>query len=408
VQQEVARIVAGVDRSNFLELRQDGVDVGRYALYEFLLDHKKSNLEFTDEEWQEYLVALSNSLLTLRACRTILDEEQPDRVVTYNSLYSVNRICCELAEAKGIPSFFLHTGGNLSNRLQTLKFGKGHTVRFLQNVIRHWNQYKHLPAPAALLSNATDHYLELLSSKSVFVYSASKSTSGTDIRTLFGIGRDQRILLATMSSYDERFAGEVVGVFRDDHRLLFDSQIEWIKTLIKFVDQRKELFLLIRVHPREFPNRRDGVKSEHAALLERTFDTLPDNARVNWPTDGVSMYDLADETAVVLNAWSTVGKEMSLLGLPVVIYSPDLLFYPSDLNYVGTSFNDYFETVEQALREGWSSEWVRKTYRWLALEYGYSLIDISDSYSEKENAPPPPLPRRLLNRAWRTIQPYSP
>jgi len=97
---------------------------------------------------------------------------------------------------------------------------------------------------------------------------------------------------------------------------------------------------------------------------------------------------------------------MSLLGLPVVIYSPDLLFYPSDLNYVGTSFNDYFETVEQALREGWSSEWVRKTYRWLALEYGYSLIDISDSYSEKENAPPPPLPRRLLNRAWRTIQPY--
>jgi hypothetical protein len=381
---DVERVLSATDESNFLEIVEEGVPIGRYALYEFLLDHKKYKLEFSPNEWKEYRTALGNSLLAMRACRKILDKEQPDRVLVYNSLYSVNRICCELAEARGIPSFFLHAGGNLSRRLQTMKFGRGDTVEFLRNTIGQWKRFKDVPAPAQLIRQCTDHYLELLSSKSYFVYSTAKKTGGVDVRGHFGIRPDQKILLATMSSYDERFAGEVVEVFRSDYRLLFATQIDWVKALVEFVRQRDDLFLLIRVHPREFPNRRETVKSEHARLLEETFARLPVNARVNWPSDGISIYELADEVAVVLNAWSTVGKEMSWLGIPVVVYSPDLLFYPSDLNYVGTREDEYFDTIEKALREGWSPDWIRKTYRWLALEYGYSLIDITESYSQRE------------------------
>jgi hypothetical protein len=197
----------------------------------------------------------------------------------------------------------------------------------------------------------------------------------------------------------------VVGVLRDDYQLLFPSQIEWIQALLQFVSRRDDLFLVVRVHPREFPNRREAVKSEHAKLLAQTFTALPPNAVVNWPTDGISMYDLANEAAVILNAWSTVGKEMSLLGLPVVIYSPDLLFYPADLNHVATTLDDYFNKIETALHEAWNVEWLRKTYRWLALEYGHSLIDISDGYSQKETAVGSLL-HRALGKAQRMISPY--
>src|SRR5690606_6941171 len=102
----------------------------------------------------------------------------------------------------------------------------------------------------------------------------------------------------------------------------------------------KDLFLIIRVHPREFPNKRDSLKSDHALELEQTLSELPENVRVNWPSDNISLYDLAQIMDVCLNSWSTAGKEMGTLGIPVVLYSADLVFYPADLNYLAVSADD--------------------------------------------------------------------
>ena len=55
---------------------------------------------------------------------------------------------------------------------------------------------------------------------------------------------------------------------------------------------------------------------------------LPGNVRVNWPTDGVSLFDLANVTDVFANGWSSAGKEMAWLGLPVVLYSDDVYAVP--------------------------------------------------------------------------------
>src|SRR5262249_46386450 len=161
---------------------------------------------------------------------------------------------------------------------------------------------------------------------------------------------------ATLSSPDERFAAQTVGAQGSDEDLLFPKQIDWIRALLRFVASRPDLFLLIRVHPREFPNKREGVLSQNAGLLAKTLETLPPNSRVNWPADQVSLYDLANYTDVVLNSWSSAGKEMALLGIPVVAYSPDLILYPADLNCVGTTEADFFRKVDQALADGWTLE----------------------------------------------------
>jgi hypothetical protein len=139
------------------------------------------------------------------------------------------------------------------------------------------------------------------------------------------------------------------------------------------------------------------VKSEHARLLEEAFEELPRNAVVNWPADGVSLYDLAEIADVFLNAWSAAGKEMSLLGLPVVLFSAQQQVYPPDLNYVGSSAHDYFAKIEQALAEGWSTERMRATYRWYALEYERATIDIRESFPQSL-ARRDAQPRRLLDR----------
>jgi hypothetical protein len=77
---------------------------------------------------------------------------------------------------------------------------------------------------------------------------------------------------------------------------------------------------------------------------------------------------------------------MTLLGIPTVIYSPDLVFYPEDLNFVGTTVTDYLAAIECALAAGWSAERSRLTYRWLALEDHFSRLDISDGFNRSEYA----------------------
>lgn len=363
---------------NFLELKIDGIEIGRTALYETLLHYKKSNLGFSEYEWLRYLNALRNTLLSFFASRRIIEQNNPDRILAYNSLYSVNRICLLIAEARGIPTYSLHAGYNLSNRLETMIISLSSTFKFNQNLKKNWSFYKNTPCSPESITVVTNHFLELFKGQHFLAYSSAKRNT-VDIRDLFKVKNDQKLLVATMSSYDERFAAEVIGALPQHSNLIFANQIEWLKVLIEFVKQRDDLFLVIRVHPREFPNKRDPVRSQHSQLLEQVITNLPSNVKLNWPEDNISIYDLAEYTDLFLNAWSSVGEEMSLFGIPVLIYSDDLVLYPSDINYIGINQEDFLNKIDIALSDGWSFERIRFAYRWYALKFIHSIVDLSDS-----------------------------
>jgi hypothetical protein len=383
---EIELIISKLSAANYAYLEIDNVPVGRYALYELILRRKKSDFNLNDEEWREYKTAVRGALVALSAGRKILEREQPERLITYNSLYAVNRVMSRLAELRGIATCFLHAGGNLSRRLQTLMLGRDSTFSYLKSLIAEWPRFRSIPCKPELMEQITMHFLVLFAGESVFSYSTAAGKEPLDVRSRFGVRPDQRLLVATMSSPDERFAAQTVDALPLDNGLLFPTQVDWIQALIRFVASRPDLFLLIRVHPREFPNKREGIKSKHAALLAGAFQKLPKNACVNWPTDEIALYDLANYADVFLNAWSSAGKEMALLGIPVVGYSPDLVFYPAELNYIGKTEKDFFNKIDQALEDGWSIERSRAVFRWLAVEYGYGLVDISDSYRQTERA----------------------
>lgn len=100
---------------------------------------------------------------------------------------------------------------------------------------------------------------------------------------------------------------------------MYKNQVLWLKDLIDFFSKREDLFLIIRVHPREFPNRREGCKSENATVYEELLSNLPNNIKVNMPSDNLFIYDLALYSDVVLNGFSSAGLEMALLGLPYFV-----------------------------------------------------------------------------------------
>jgi hypothetical protein len=404
---KVDLILQQITPQNFLDLKLDGLDVGRIALYELLLQYKKNDLCFSEDEWNNYLIALRNTLISFFASKKIIDKEMPDRVLTYNSLYSVNRICCQLAELRGIPTYFLHAGHSLSNRLETMLIGSRYTFYFNQHLRKYWGIYKNIICKPEHIKAVTDHFLELFQGRHFLAYSSMKKDK-VDIRNIFKINEEQKILIATMSSYDERFSGEIINVMPKYDNLIFSEQIDWIKFLIEFVKHRQDLFLIIRVHPREFPNKRDSMRSHHSLMLEKVLVDLPVNVKLNLPEDNLSIYDLAEYTDLFLNAWSSVGEEMSLLGIPVLIYSDDLVAYPSDINYVANSQEDFRNKIDIALKDGWSFERIRKAYRWYVLKLIRAAFDISDSIQwYRLNSPQTKIqkssPSNLLYRVYQKI-----
>jgi hypothetical protein len=396
-------VVAGVDLANCLDLVVDGIEVGRLAMYELLLDAKKSSLDFTPGEWAQYRSDLRNVLVVQRVVQRLLDSIRPDRIVLYNALYSINRTVSRIAEQRGIPQYFLHAGGNLARRLSTLIVARGHTLSFYDHMREKWHDLCDRPRGQRALSAVTDHFLEVTRGRSEYAYSRSPDGDGMDLRKRFGIEPERKILCAMMSSYDERFAAETVGALRSDHELLFRTQVDWIRALAAHVAGRDDVALIVRIHPREF-SKRAGRLSEHAQMLQKALTDLPPNVIVNWPADNISLYDIANVTDAVASAWSSSGKEMALLGIPVVLYSPELIAYPADLNYTGTKRDEYFALIDKALAEGWSSDWIRAVYRWCALEYSDCLIDISSSYGPPEGRAVPVV-ARAINRALRRLSP---
>lgn len=391
---EIEDRLKSVDRKNFLGFEFHGLQIARLAIYELLLDFKKITLEFSDNEWDRYIKNIRNAMRVAIASEKILKAKSPDLVLVYNSLYSANSVFCRMAERLEIRVHFMHGGTNLANQLGSIMLGKVFTWQHLKNVAGKWNDFRIVPASLSNLELAQAHVMSLLKANNLFVYSEAATSNISDLRSKIGIKPSQKLVIACMSSYDERFSVETVGAFDSTYNLIFPKQVDWIKALVQWFEGKEELFLLVRVHPREFPNKRDSLLSEHAILLKQIFSNLPSNVKINWPTDKISIYDLVKEADLFLNAWSSVGKEMGIFGVPTVVYSPDLLLYPADLNIVGNKdCKQYFEKIEEALSTGWSFDRIVQTYRWFALEFGVSQIDISESYKG---------PQRLQKRSLYT------
>ncbi len=399
-QLRVQEIMANVSPETYTDLVVMGVPVGRYALYEFMLNNKLNSWSLNDAEWEEYKIYLRNALTVAFAGKRILDDTAPDAVVAYNALYSVNHVFCALAERRDIPYYTLHAGSHLKRRLQTMTVFKGHVAGELTTRTAAWRELSQRPLSVRQVEVVSEHLEELLRATSPWVYSlASKRSSSASLRQFFGIDGDHRVLLATMSSADERFAAAAVDadVSQGLPLPMFPTLVLWIRALVEYVSNRNDLFLIIRVHPREFPNKREGVLSKQAVELQHLLVGLPDNVRVNWPRDGISLHDLVKITDVGLNAHSSAGLELSMFGAPVVAYDPNLLRYPPENNYVASDPVDYFEKIRAALEDGWSLENSRRTFRWLSFRFEHVAINIRDGFGGLYKA-------TALDRPWQIWQ----
>lgn len=404
-----------VTRENWTEFEFEGVPLGRHAAYEFLLDNKILGTDIPERLWPQYLNKLDQAVQTFLAGRRLLEAERPDRVLVYNRLYAVNHAFCEAAKALDIPTYTLQGGGHIVRRGETMTMFRD--TQSLDEVFRTtaWATYRDQPIGASEVALVSEHFAGLLEANSAFAYSSAfEASQPTELRKKFDIPSGAPVLLVPLSSEDEINAARLADVLpaTSNTTSLFADQFEWIAFLFEFAKSRPDVRVIIRLHPRMFPNKRENVLSPVVAKLMVLLDTRPENVSLNVPSDGVSLYDLMQIVDVLLNYRSSAGAELSAFGIPVVVpANRDFFTYPSEINLTGYTGQDYIAKIDQALKAGWSIEHTRRAFRWFAFLFSRIAVDFSESVHARPIAIRPKTPGLRLwlwrKMVWFVLQ-YGP
>lgn len=353
--EEVEKKVAELTKENIYEIEFRGYSVGQLASYEFILAHKLSNMDLiSDQQFTYFKLYFRNVLKAIFSFEKFFHQVKVDKVLLYNSAYSINSTMVEVAKKFGIPSMFMQAGLNLKHMVDSIYFSHDTIVGYNLNSIRYFlNNREKLGFDFQQISLPLDHLSTCYNAKSVFTYSSARNPENfSRLKEKLYRGRNYRkIALLTMSSGDETYAADFAvmkfGYVKNATRV-FDDPFIWVRETIQHYKKIPDCLLLIRIHPREFPNKRESATSSRIKEYERLFEALPENVIIDHPSDGNSLYDIFELIDFQIAAQSTAGVEGTILGVPLISTVTKLGMYPIPcLAECPSSQEEYFSAINQ-------------------------------------------------------------
>lgn len=407
----VSRVMEAVEGAgaDLQSLEFDGIPFGELCVLDLVLATKICDFSELSEDsrmrWKAYIANAITSYLLIDA---VCSRMKVAAVVTHEDYGLL--LAARLAGRKhGVPGMVVtiapHLGGD-RRRYQVLHLPSWGEAF---DVTRSWPEYRGLSVAPYRVREAADDVLVRFGAQSHYVYSPEKTFESGDPREKLGIPKGRRLLVLYTSSLDERLACtamlKALGLRDLGFQQPFQDQIEWIRSVIDWVEARTGFYLVVRVHPREGANKREGKVSQHLGRLKAAFGGKYRNAHMVWPEDKVSSYDLAEIADLVLTSWSTLGVEMPRLGVPVLASTFGLSPRPwDDFLEWGPTREAYFGKLEALLDRPPSFRAFLHAYRWYNLLYLGQTLDFLDVFPKRDfhGIPPWTLPASA-DRLVRTL-----
>lgn len=129
---------------------------------------------------------------------------------------------------------------------------------------------------------------------------------GSKARAALGLDERPVVLLATNVLGDSLTLGRQV---------FSKTMAEWISRTVQYFAGRPDIQLVIRVHPGEVLTHGQSMVD----VVHQVMPRLPEHIRLIKPKDKVNTYDLIEVADLGLVYTTTVGMEMALTGLPVIV-----------------------------------------------------------------------------------------
>ncbi|MCB1302838.1 MAG: hypothetical protein KDK37_01090 [Leptospiraceae bacterium] len=376
-EQKVREMTSRLKDSELYGFQLDGLPLGKIASYEPILMFKKLDLTFEGEQAAVLRQSLRNCVRTVLALRRLFEEWMPDLVITYSPQYGTTGSAAALAMQKGISVYFIEGSASNAERYAALRVWDWKSQGLLNPGLRWFHRADKLITVESI-ERVDSHLRSLLAADTFAVYSPP-GKKGFSLRNHFNIKGSGPVILMALSSSDEAFAAVAIDAFPRTKigGRVFQNQREWVAYMLSYAKEHPDQSIIIRLHPRDVPNKRERQESEQFRLWHEMLSRdLPPNVRINWPSENISIYNLFPEIDVLTTGWSATAIEAMSLGIPVVTYDNLLPSYPSEIHFTGSSVEEYASNLNRALASGWTLENTVNAYRWMALNLSLGTIRI--------------------------------
>jgi len=316
------------------------------------------------------------------ASKRIINEVVPDIVIIYSPQYSINNSVASYCISRQIPIYFTEGSDNISERYSSLRFWRWDTNFLVSPSKRYWNDYKDVNFGENGYSKVTNHIIELFRAKSYSVYSGALKKKFS-LKNTFNIEPNKKVALLSMSSHDEAYAAYYIGAFHESKAVstVFKNQIEWVKSTIDYFSTHLDTYLIIRIHPKNFVNKRNYIISSQFEILKELLNKkFTENIIINWPSDNISLYNILPKINLLITGWSITALEASIFKVPVVLYDEKLPSYPGQLFLSGTTIEAYFNNIEFVLTNTFVGTSYYKLYQWWAINFYLNNLHLSKSF----------------------------
>jgi hypothetical protein len=118
------------------------------------------------------------------------------------------------------------------------------------------------------------------------------------------------------------------------------TMAEWVVRTVQYFFGRPDTQLIIRIHPGEILTRQYSMID----LLHQALPELPENIHIVGPREEINTYDLVDLSSLGLVYTTTIGLEMALKGLPVIV-AGQTHYRKRSFTYDPDSWVEYFKIL---------------------------------------------------------------
>ena len=374
--EESDAVVRAVDPQSYLDATFRGVEVGRLSSYETLIKYKKTSTLLTEVEFEYYKKSLHAACLAVCALDRLFASRTFDRVAVYSPQYSANMMCAELAQRHGVPVYFLEGSSNIHERYRAVRVWSWPDFKMVNPALSYFRDTRQ-EISAEDRARVESHFEEIELGRNYSVYSA-RSSHLTDVRDVHRIEPGRKILLATLSSYDEAFSALVIRGFPVEkfESDVFGSQFDWISALVDWVSRRSDIHLVVRLHPRDLPNRRDSIVSEQSSRWLELLENVPLNVSVDHPDQRIPLADYFPSIQAMTTGWSSTAIEAMMQQVPVVTYDERLPSFPAVIHYSGRSVPEYWRNLEEALSAPHLPKIREDAVKWMSFNFNQGTVRV--------------------------------
>ncbi len=291
--------------------------------------------EDVDPTSELYYLRLERNTTHAYALLKLLQDQRPDVLITPNGSMLEFGITFKVAQFLDIPAMTYEFG----EQSERIWLAQNEDV-MAQDTTGLWDAYDGIPLTDEEWVRVKDFFSarqggglwENFSRR----WQETGSQGGEAARTALGLDARPVVLLPTNVLGDSLTLGR---------HIISESMTDWLIGTIEYFWQHPEIQFVIRVHPGETIGWGPSVYD----ILTEKFPELPENIHLLPASAEVNTYDLVNTADIGLVFTTTVGMEMAMSGLPVIV-TGQTHYRNKGFTLDADSWNAYIEILDQVLQ----------------------------------------------------------